>query len=119
MLEGVAEDQANSFHLLTRYAGMSYNLLEANPEGDFYRGGIDPGIKTTRHVFKLTNNLGKQSFYSGREVTVPDQVVFHAVETCAEGRSNQTFIGRKSYIKELSANLRLDAGLNLDLSGMI
>ncbi len=44
----------NSASLVTRYAGMGYNLLQANPEGDFNRGGVDPGIKTTRFVFKHT-----------------------------------------------------------------
>ena len=49
--------------LLTRYAGMGYNALQANPEGDFYSGGIDPGIKTTRLIFKHTYSDGKRTFY--------------------------------------------------------
>ena len=51
--------------LVTRYAGMGYNVLEANPEGDFNRGGIDPGIKTTRFVFKHTYNDGNRAHYRG------------------------------------------------------
>lgn len=38
----------NALSLLTRYAGMGYNLLYANPEGDSRRGGADPGVKETR-----------------------------------------------------------------------
>ena len=41
------QNAIDELSLVTRYAGMGYNALQANPEGDFYRGGINPGIKTT------------------------------------------------------------------------
>ena len=49
--------------LVTRYAGVGCNSLQANPEGDFYSGGIDPGIKMTRFIFKHTYSDGKHAFY--------------------------------------------------------
>ena len=47
--------------LVTRYAGMGYNALQANPEGDFYSGGIDPGIKTIRLICKHPYSGGKHT----------------------------------------------------------
>ena len=111
MLDGLAQDQADELTLITRYAGMGYNLLQANPEGDFYRGGDDPGIKKTRFIFKLTEKSGKKSFYNNKKVTVPDQVVFHGSETCIEKKSTHAYSGQKSYRKELSYNV--DASGNM------
>ena len=36
----------DALYPITRYAGMGYNLLRGNPEGDFKQGGKDPGIKS-------------------------------------------------------------------------
>ena len=48
--------------LVTRYAGMGYNKLYANPEGDFYLGGVNPGIKLTRFIFNHTFNARRRAF---------------------------------------------------------
>lgn len=42
------QNAINELSLVTRYAGLGYSTLQANPEGDFYRGGINPETKTTR-----------------------------------------------------------------------
>ena len=44
-MEFAEMNQADQLSLITRYAGMGYNLLQANPEGDFYLGGVDPGSR--------------------------------------------------------------------------
>ena len=46
----IAEEQIDRLSLVTRYAGIGYNLVRGNPEGDFNRGGIDPGIRTTNET---------------------------------------------------------------------
>ena len=49
------------------YAGMGYNLLMANPEGDFNRGGIDPGIKVTNSFLNTPIHRGsKHSIMASR-----------------------------------------------------
>ena len=91
--------------LVTRYAGMGYNVLQANPEGDFNRGGIDPGIKTTRFVFKHTYYGGKRAFYRGRAMSVPDQVEFHMTQACSRRETTNAYSGQTSYKNELSVNV--------------
>ena len=91
--------------LVTQYAGMGYNVLQASPEGDFNRGGIDPGIKTTRFVFKHTYNGGKRAFYRGRAMSVPDQVEFHMTQACSRRETTNAYSGQTSYKNELSVNV--------------
>ena len=90
--------------LLTRYAGIGYNLLEGNPEGDFHHGGADPGIKITRFIFKHTFINHSMAYYSGQTLQVPDQVVFHMRHSCVESQSTNAYNGQKSYQKEFSVN---------------
>ncbi|XP_064404273.1 uncharacterized protein LOC135349653 isoform X2 [Halichondria panicea] len=107
-----AEIEINSASLVTRYAGMGYNLLQANPEGDFNRGGVDPGIKTTRFVFKQTYSQGNNIFYQGRRMQVPDQVTFHQTHSCVQTHSTKAYSGQASYRKELSLNVEAAASYN-------
>ena len=91
--------------LVTRYAGMGYNILKANPEGDFYLGGTDPGIKTTRFIFNFTYADGKEAFYKDKMMLVPDQVTFHMSESCAKSHTSDAYSGQTSYKHELSVNV--------------
>ena len=100
-----ASVEADELSLVTRYAGMGYNLLMANPEGDFNLGGVDPGIKTTNFIFKHTYSKGKKAFYRGQSLNVPDQVTFHASSSCAKSQTTNAFSGQSSYRKELSVNV--------------
>ncbi len=52
--EEIAQEQIDQLSLVTRYTGTGYNLVRGNPEGDFNRGGIDPGIRTTNEIFSHT-----------------------------------------------------------------
>ena len=91
--------------LLTRYAGMGYNALQANPEGDFYRGGINPGIKLTRFIFNHTYCQQKQAIYNGQAMNVPDQVTVHTAASCSRFDTTDAYNGQTSYKDELSRNV--------------
>ena len=97
--------ETNQLSLVTRYAGMGYNMLQANPEGDFNLGGVDPGIKTTRFIFQHTYTNGKEAFYKGKMMQVPDQVTFHMSQSCALSQTSNAYSGQTSYKNELSVNV--------------
>ena len=97
--------QLDRLSLVTRYAGLGYNIIRGNPEGDFNRGGIDPGIKTTRVIFAHTYKTGNKAFYHGRTMELPDQIRFHEAQSCTSSSSVSAFSGRKSYMKELGTSI--------------
>lgn len=101
-LDTMAHAQIDQLSLITKYAGMGYNILEANPEGSFYIGGADPGIKSTRYIFKHTYTEEKEAVYNGEVLDVPDQVEFMMAETCAERKVTHAYSGQTSYKSELS-----------------
>ena len=101
----LAQEQIDRLSLVTRYAGTGYNLVRGNPEGDFNRGGIDPGIMTTYEIFTHTYAMGKKAFYRGQAMDVPDQVNFHMTQSCAASHTVKAFSGRKSYMKELERSV--------------
>ena len=103
--DDIAQEQIDRLSLVTRYAGTGYNLVRGNPEGDFNRGGIDPGIMTTNNIFTHTYNMRKTVFYLGRGMSVPDQVNFHMTQSCAASHTVKAFSGRKSYMKELERSV--------------
>ena len=107
-LDNYLEDalaQLDQLSLVTRFTGTGYNIVEGNPEGDFNRGGVDPGVKTTNVIFAHTYSNGKKAFYQGRAMDVPDQVNFHMSESCASSHSVQAYSGRKSYMKVLDRSV--------------
>ena len=74
------------------YVGIGYNLLEGNPEGvDLSVGGVDPGLLTTKKIFKLTWD----KLSAGRKFTVPDQVSFVSLQYCVN--TTGVVFGTKSY----------------------
>ena len=97
--------QLDQLSLVTRYTGAGYNIIRGNPEGDFNRGGIDPGIRITHVIFTHTYKIGKRAFYRGRAMEVPDQVSFHMSQSCASSHSVKAYSGRKSYMKELETSV--------------
>ncbi len=104
-----AKVEVDSASLVTRHVGMGYNILQANPEGDFNRGGIDHGIKTTRFVFKHTYSQGNEIYYQGRRMQVPNQVTFHQTQSCVQSHSTDACSGQTSYRNELSVNVEAGA----------
>ena len=102
--------ERDALYPITRYAGMGYNLLRGNPEGDFELGGKDPGIQNTRWIFNLTYSMGREGYYGDKTVAVPDQVNFHPTQTCTAQSSTRAYGGQTSYQKELERNI--NAGIS-------
>lgn len=102
----------DALYPITRYAGMGYNLLRGNPEGDFFNGGKDPGIHNTRWILNLTYTQNKEGHYRGQTVAIPDQVEFHPTRTCFARSMTKAFSGQSSYQDQLKRNIKLG------LSGM-
>lgn len=90
---------------IVRYAGTGYNIIRGNPEGNFLRGGSDPGIRNTREVFDHTYLGRKKAYYQGKFVKIPDQINFHEQISCAEQHSENAYSGAKSYAKELAVSV--------------
>ena len=111
--EEIAQEQIDQLSLVTHYTGTGYNLVRGNPEGDFNRGGIDPGIRTTNEIFSHTYTMGKKAFYLGKGMDVPDQVKFHMTHSCAASQSVQAYSGRKSYMKELDRSVSVSGMLKI------
>ena len=105
-------EERDALYPITRYAGMGYNLLRGNPEGDFDIGGKDPGIQGTRWIFNLTYTMNKEGHYKGKTVAVPDQVEFQPRWTCASQSLTKAYSGQTSYQKELKRNV------NFGISGV-
>ena len=88
------------------FAGIGYNLLKANPEGGgLSRGGVDPGLLTTRKILKLTYEKNKTS--TDLEYLVPDQVSFspRSSSNCQENTKTEVVTGTKSYQDELKVDV--------------
>ena len=105
--------QQNVLTPIVRYAGAGYNIIKGNPEGDFTRGGIDPGIKATREIFAFTNTKNRKVYYQRRQVSIPDQVSFLTRVSCATQHSEQAFSGSKSYSKELERSVSVSGALKV------
>lgn len=87
-----------------RFLGVGYNILKGNPDGGkLSLGGVDPGLLSTRKIFKLTWDKNKTSVDG--LYRVPDQVVFVHRSSCAETTSNEVFSGAKSYQNKLKVDV--------------
>lgn len=106
----VASVTPDQLSIVTDYAGVGYNALTANPDGEFAQAAIDPGIKALRRIFNRTYCNGNQAFYRGTAMRVPDQVVFQPIDSCANIATTNAYSGQTSYKNKLSASV--------DISGM-
>jgi hypothetical protein len=97
----LAEEETDELTSVTRYVGVGYNLLKGSPDGDFLRGGVDPGILVNRIIFDFSYDEGKEAYYSGKVVKVPDQVNFQPIESCSARKHASAYSGEKSYQKSL------------------
>ena len=97
--------ELDALYPIARYAGMGYNILRGNPEGDFNQGGRDPGIHDTRWIFNLTYTSDKKGRYGDKTVAVPDQVEFHPTQSCASRSRTKAYSGQTSYQHELQRNI--------------
>lgn len=70
----------------SRFIGLGYNILLGNPDGgDLSLTGVDPGLKSTRHVLKLTSNS------AGKLIDTDNKAY------CTTHNSTAVFFGGKSY----------------------
>ena len=90
---------------LIAFAGIGYDLLEANPDGDFNIGGLDPGYRLAHNFFKLTYTQGKTVNFRGTVVDLPDQMSYTPATACSSIQSARTFSGTSSYQKKLDVNI--------------
>ena len=91
------EEAVNELSAAIRNVGVGYNILKGSPDGDFNRGGIDPGILVTRHVFEFTYDKGNMAFYMGQALEIPDQVSFQSQNSCSARHQIKLYSGAKSY----------------------
>ena len=111
---GVAVVTHSTGHVNTakglRFLGVGYNILKGNPDGGkLSLGGVDPGLLSTRKIFKLTWDKNKTSVDG--LYRVPDQVVFVHRSSCAETTSNEVFSGAKSYQNKLKVDVEASGEL--------
>ena len=109
-MNDVEIQERDALYPITRYAGMGYNLLRGNPEGDFSLGGKDPGIQSTHWIYNLTYTMGREGYYGRITVAVPDQVEFHPSQTSVSQTLTRAYSGQTSYQKELNRNV--NAGIS-------
>ena len=101
-------ENADQLSLVTRYAGVGYNLIRGSPDGEFRTGGVDPGIKITRHIFGFTYDEGKMGNYMQESMDVPDQVNFQAFASCSSSKTESVYSGSKSYQSNLAVGVEAD-----------
>ena len=93
-----------------RFLGVGYNILKGNPDGGkLSNGGVDPGLLSSRKIFKLTWDTKKTSV--DRRYRVPDQVVFVHRSSCVETTTNEVFSGAKSYQDKLKVDVEASGEL--------
>ncbi|XP_068713918.1 uncharacterized protein [Montipora foliosa] len=83
------------------FLGVKYDLLEGNPEGKDRIGGVDPGLKPSQKILKLTYEDG---------AAVPDQICYEERDSCASSSSSRVFSGTKRYQEKLAVDVSVEAG---------
>ena len=91
-----------------RFVGVGYNEIRGAPEGVFSRGGVDPGIKITRHILRFTYNEGKTELFQDQIWNVPDQVIFQLQASCSGSTENRAYSGTRSYQSSLATSIKAE-----------
>lgn len=107
--EEEVEEEADSLSSIVRYVGTGYNLLKGSPDGDFDRGGADPGI--LQEIIEFTYKENKDADFRDTTVKVPDQVEFRPISTCAAQSKANVYSGSKSYQKSLNYGINVEGKL--------
>lgn len=79
----------------SHFIGLGYNILLGNPDGgDLSQVGVDPGIKTTRHILRITPDTASKLIVNdgGRTCVTPNN-------------ATSIFYGAKSYQKYLLGDI--------------
>ncbi|XP_072180075.1 uncharacterized protein [Diadema setosum] len=85
---------------IENFLGVGYDIIDGNPDGgDISNGGVDPGLKSTWPVFRLT--------YNDRVIEdgylLPDQVVYSRRDSCVS--QQYVFYGTQSYVEKLEEDV--------------
>ena len=88
------------------FIGVGYDIMRGNPDCDLSKGGIDPELKTTRKILKLTWNDGKLSV--DKKYKVPDQIAFADRNSRVEEIVQKVFFGPRSYQDKLKTVVKVD-----------
>lgn len=74
-----------------QYAGVGYNIVRGNPDGNFWaQGGDDPGLMSTKKILKLSS-----------VTAVPNEVVYEHHDACRSAHEFSFFSDPKSYQSKL------------------
>ncbi|KAL9962439.1 hypothetical protein ACROYT_G031543 [Oculina patagonica] len=87
-----------------KFLGVGYNIIKGNPEGELSRGGVDPGLHSTRRIFKLTWATGKTTV--DKKYRVPDQVNFVHRSSCYKTTTYEVISGANSYQDRLKVDVK-------------
>ncbi|XP_078383899.1 uncharacterized protein LOC144666356 [Oculina patagonica] len=96
-----------------KFLGVGYNIIKGNPEGELSRGGVDPGLHSTRRIFKLTWATGKTTV--DKKYRVPDQVNFVHRSSCYKTTTYEVISGANSYQDRLKVDVKASAGYDAGL----
>ena len=88
------------------FIGVGYDIIRGNPDCDLSKGGIDPELKTTRKILKLTWNDGKLSV--DKKYKVPDQIAFADRNSRVQEIVQKVFFGPRSYQDKLKTVVKVD-----------
>jgi len=85
------------------YIGVGYNMVRANPDGNFWAsGGDDPGVLSTRKVLSLSS-----------ATDVPAEIVYEHHDQCRPASEFSLFWDPKSYQNKLMERI-VSSGTNND-----
>lgn len=109
MPEGKAKLMNTEPSDVSKLVSYGYNLLRGCPEGDFVVGGTDPGIMTSKQIFKFTFDQGKTDHNS---LPQPDQVDFEPSSDISLTSTSNVYGGGKSYRDAITTAVSA-AGMNI------
>lgn len=87
---------------VSKLVSHSYNLIRGCPDEQFWSEGADPGIITTKQVFKFTFKEGKTDSGS---LPQPDQVEYEPYADISPETSHSVYGGGKSFRDAMSSEV--------------
>ena len=80
------------------FIGIKYDLLQANPDGNGFLGGVDPGLVKNKRILKLTYKSGQK---------VAREVCYAARQSCTSESTSKVITGTQSYQKKLMVGVSI------------
>ena len=97
------------------YLGVGYNLIDGNPEGVPSNGNVDPGLKSTHRMLKLTYLTGRRTHDD--KIMIPDQASFTPRLSCSSQVQTSSYHGAKGYQRKLQVSVKTSVSGNYGLFG--